>query len=135
MCLGDAFFTDTLLQSAALLVPQDTSLPVSIDRMDLFPEFFSASSPATVRVELVGQEDRDLVYRVVAVSENGAVRAVLKGYRLRILKHHDDYPTVTDLVSPEDRDRRMVRQALDEACRRFCGNVTPPGTGLYPRYP
>ena len=124
LCLGDAFFTDTLLQSAALLVPQDTSLPVSIDRMDLFPEFFSASSPATVRVELVGQEDRDLVYRVVAVSENGAVRAELKGYRLRILKHHDDYPTVTDLVSPADRDRRMVRQALDEACRLF--SVTSP---------
>ncbi|MBR9985192.1 MAG: SDR family NAD(P)-dependent oxidoreductase [Desulfosarcina sp.] len=119
LCLGDAFFTDTLLQSAALLVPQDTSLPVSIDRLDLFPEFFSASSPAIVHVELVGQEDRDLVYRVIAVSENGTVRAALEGYRLRILKHHDDYPTVTDLVSPADRDRRMARQALDEACRRL----------------
>jgi enediyne polyketide synthase len=119
MCLGDAFFTDTLLQSAALLVPQDTSLPVSIDRMELFPEFFSASTPAVVRVELVGQEDQDLVYRVVATDDNGLVRAVLKGYRLRILKHHDDYPTVTDLVSPGDRDGRLVRQALDEACRYF----------------
>ncbi len=124
LCLGDAFFSDTLLQSAALLVPQDTSLPVSIDRMDLFPEFFSASTPATVHVELLGREDRDLVYRVAAVSENGTVRAVLQGYRLRILKHHDDYPTVADLVSPEDRDRRLVRQALDEACRHF--SVTPP---------
>ncbi len=124
LCLGDAFFTDTLLQSAALLVPQDTSLPVSIDRMDLFPEFFSASTPATVRVELVGQEDRDLVYRVAAMDEDGAARAVLQGYRLRILKHHDDYPTVADLVSPEDRDRRMVRQALDDVCRRF--SVTSP---------
>jgi acyl transferase domain-containing protein/NAD(P)-dependent dehydrogenase (short-subunit alcohol dehydrogenase family)/acyl-CoA thioesterase FadM len=117
LCLGDPFFTDTLLQSAALLVPQDTSLPVSIDRMDLFPEFFGASTPATVRVELMGQEDRDLIYRVAAVGENGAVRAVLQGYRLRILKHHDDYPMVGDLVFPEDRDRRLVRQALDEACR------------------
>jgi enediyne polyketide synthase len=129
LCLGDAFFTDTLLQSAALMVPQDTSLPVSIDRMDLFPEFFSASSPATVRVELVGQEDRDLEYRVVAVSENGAVRAVLQGYRLRILKHHDDYPTVIDLVSPADRDRRMIRQALDETCR--CFSVTSPHLELF----
>ena len=124
LCLSDAFFTDTLLQGAALLVPQDTSLPVSIDRMDLFPEFFSASTPATVHVELVGQEDRDLVYRVTAMGENGAVRAVLQGYRLRILKHHDDYPTVADLVSPEDRDRRMARHALDEACRLF--SVTSP---------
>ena len=119
LCLGDPFFTDTLLQSAALLVPQDTSLPVSIDRMDLFPEFFSASTPATVRVELMGQEDRDLIYRVAAVGENGAVRAVLQGYRLRILKHHDDYPMVDDLVFPEDRDRRLIHQALDEACRNL----------------
>ncbi|WP_319405545.1 SDR family NAD(P)-dependent oxidoreductase [uncultured Desulfosarcina sp.] len=117
--LGDAFFTDTLLQSAALLVPQDTSLPVSIDRMDLFPEFFSASTPATVRVELVGQEDRDLVYRVAAVSDDGTTRAVLQGYRLRILKHHDAYPTVADLVFPEDRDGRLVHQAIEEACRHF----------------
>ena len=84
-------------------MPQDTSLPVSIDHMVLFPEFFRASTPATVRVELEGQADRDLLYRVTAVSENGAVRAMLRGYRLRILKHHDDYPTVADLVFPEDR--------------------------------
>ncbi|MBC2710051.1 MAG: polyketide synthase dehydratase domain-containing protein [Desulfosarcina sp.] len=124
MYLGNPFFTDTLLQSAALLVPQDTSLPVSIDRMDLFPEFFSASTPATVRVELVGREDRDLVYRVAAISENGAVRAVLLGYRLRILKHHDEYPTVADLVFPEDRDGRLVQQSLEAACRNC--SVTPP---------
>ncbi|MFO7714089.1 SDR family NAD(P)-dependent oxidoreductase [Desulfosarcina sp.] len=119
LCLGDAFFTDTLLQGAALLVPQDTSLPVSIDRMDLFAEFFRATTPATVSVALMGREDRDLIYRVSAVSENGAVRARLEGYRLRILKHHDAYPTVADLVFPEDRDRRLARQALDDACRQL----------------
>jgi acyl transferase domain-containing protein/NAD(P)-dependent dehydrogenase (short-subunit alcohol dehydrogenase family)/acyl-CoA thioesterase FadM len=119
LCLGDAFFIDTLLQSAALLVPQDTSLPVSIDHMDLFPEFFSALTPATVRVELVGREDRDLECRVAAVSENGTMRALLRGYRLRILKHHDAYPTVADLIFPEDRDGRLVRQALAEACQRL----------------
>lgn len=124
LCLGDPFFTDTLLQGAALLVPQDTSLPVSIDRMDLFPEFFRATTPATVRVELVGQEDRDLVFRVTAVSDNGTVRAMLTGYRLRILKHHDDYPTVGDLVLPEDRDRRLVRQLLEDGCRDL--SVKPP---------
>ncbi|BBO69236.1 hypothetical protein DSCA_31660 [Desulfosarcina alkanivorans] len=124
LCLGDPFFTDTLLQSAALLVPQDTSLPVSIDRMDLFPGFFSAAASARVRVELMEQEDRDLIYRVAAVGDNGTQMAVLNGYRLRILKHHDDYPTVADLVFPEDRDRRLVGDALDEACRRL--SVTSP---------
>ena len=118
-CLADPFFADTLLQSAALLAPQDISLPVSIGRMDLFPEYFSASSPATVRVENVGRKDRDLIYQVTAVSDSGAVRAVLQDYRLRILKHHDDYPQVSDLVFPEDRDRRFMEKVVSDACRRL----------------
>ncbi len=115
LCLGDPFFTDTMLQSAALLVPQDTSLPVSIDCMDLFPEFFDGGKSANVRVELMEQDDRDLIYKVTAVGEDGSIRAELSGYRLRILKHHDHYPTVADLIRPEERDRQMVRQALDAA--------------------
>ena len=123
-CLADPFFTDTLLQSAALLVPQDTSLPISIGRMDLFPEFFNATAPATVRTELVGREDRDLIYRVTAVSDNGEVRAVLQDYRLRILKHHEAYPLVADLVFPEERDRRMIVRALEDTCKRL--SITAP---------
>ncbi len=115
LCLGDAFFTDTLLQSAALLVPQDTSLPVSIGRLDLFPAFFRATKPAIVPVELVGREDRDLIYRVVAADDNGAPRAVLEEYRLRILKHHDDFPSVGDLISPAKRDGLLLGRALAEA--------------------
>lgn len=119
LCLGDAFFTDTLLQSAALLVPQDTSLPVSIDRLDLHEDFFEAATTARVRVDLLGREQSDLIYRVAAVGEDGAMRAVLDGYRLRILKHHEDYPTVTDLVAPEQRDRQLIRDILETACRQL----------------
>jgi len=118
-CLADPFFADALLQSAALLAPQDTSLPVSIGRLDLFPEYFSASSPATVRTEKIGRKDRDLIYRVTAVGENGAVRAVLQDYRLRILKHHNDYPQVSDLVFPEDRDHQLIQKVVSDACRRL----------------
>ncbi|MGD9310354.1 MAG: SDR family NAD(P)-dependent oxidoreductase, partial [Desulfosarcina sp.] len=124
LCLGDAFFTDTLLQSAALLVPQDTSLPVSIDRVDLLAGFFDTAMSVTVRVELLGQEDRDLIFQVVAVDEAGAVVAALEGYRLRILNHHDTYPTVADLLAPDERDRRLIGQVLDDACRQM--SVTPP---------
>ncbi|MCP4627565.1 MAG: SDR family NAD(P)-dependent oxidoreductase, partial [bacterium] len=35
--LGDPFQRDNLLQSAALLIPQDTSLPISIRRWDIYP--------------------------------------------------------------------------------------------------
>jgi enediyne polyketide synthase len=36
--LGDPFQRDNLLQSAALLIPQDTSLPLSIRRWDIYPD-------------------------------------------------------------------------------------------------
>ena len=124
LCLGDPFFCDTLLQSAALLAPQDTSLPIAIDRMDLLPEFFSASAPATLQVALVERKEPDLIYRVAATSENGTPMALLTGYRLRILKHHDDYPTVADLTLPQERDRCLINQALDEVCPSL--SLTPP---------
>jgi acyl-CoA thioesterase FadM len=92
--------------------------------MDLFPPFFSASSPATVRTELVGREERDLIYRVTAVGDHGEVRAVLQDYRLRILKHHEDYPRIADLVAPEPRDRQLIARALADACGRL--SVTAP---------
>jgi acyl transferase domain-containing protein/acyl-CoA thioesterase FadM len=130
LSLGDPFFGDTLLQSAALMVPQDTSLPVAIERMDLFPEFFEATAPATVQVRLVEKTDRNLTVQVVALGQSGAVRAVLSGYRLNILKHHPEYPTVADLVSPEGRDRALIRQALETACRDL--SVTAPIVDLTP---
>jgi NAD(P)-dependent dehydrogenase (short-subunit alcohol dehydrogenase family)/acyl-CoA thioesterase FadM/acyl carrier protein len=130
LSLGDPFFGDTLLQGAALLVPQDTSLPVGIDRMDLFPEFFAVAAPAAVQVRLVDKTDRDLTVEVVAVGETGAVRAMLSGYRLRILQHHPEYPTVADLVSPETRDRALIGQVLETACREL--SITPPMVDLTP---
>jgi len=36
----------------------------------------------------------------------------LEGYRLRVLSHHDDYPTVPDLVDPDMRDSYLVQTAL-----------------------
>ncbi|BBO84724.1 hypothetical protein DSCO28_52900 [Desulfosarcina ovata subsp. sediminis] len=119
LSLGDAFFTDTLLQSAALLVPQDVSLPISIGRLDLFPAFFTANAPATVRTQLIKREAQDLVFRVTAIDAHGGVMAQLDDYRLRILTHHPEYPLVADLVSPEARDRRLLEQAVADACQHF----------------
>ena len=68
-------------------------------------------------MELTGRENRDLIYQVTAASENGAVRVRLSGYRLRIIEHHEEYPAIADLVFPETRDRQILGQALEEACR------------------
>ncbi|RLC04895.1 MAG: hypothetical protein DRH34_03330, partial [Deltaproteobacteria bacterium] len=38
----------------------------------------------------------------------------LSGYRLKILKHHDEYPAVADLLYPDERDSRLLQDRISE---------------------
>ena len=50
---------------------------------------------------------------VDALDSSGLPTERLTGYRLKILKHHDEYPTVTDLLCPDNRDTNLLRDRLD----------------------
>ncbi len=133
LLLGDAFFRDTLLQSAALLIPQDTSLPVGIDRLELFPPD-SGEDPRrpgvlTIVVRRVDESETQNTFEVMALDGRGRVRERLEGYRLQILEHHDEYPTVQDLCEPDARDTAMVRRTLEALARRL--HVEVPWVDLY----
>ena len=110
--LGDPFFRDSLLHSAALLTPKETSLPVYIENLDIYP--YSDKRPtiisATVQFEHI--QEWEIKDTVIAVDRNGIVRERLDGYFLRILKHHDEYPSSADLIHPDERDNGIVKQAL-----------------------
>ena len=110
--LGDPFLRDCLLQSAALLVPQDTSLPVSIHNWDIYAQ--THVSPEKERVfvrnRLQRIQDQDIETVVDSLDASGRVLERLSGYHLKILKHHDDYPTVADLLRPDDRDTRQLQE-------------------------
>jgi acyl-CoA thioesterase FadM/phosphopantetheinyl transferase len=43
----------------------------------------------------------------------------LEGYRLKILKHVDAYPTLSDLKDPRQRDRRIMSETLEQAAGKF----------------
>ncbi|RLC04896.1 MAG: type I polyketide synthase [Deltaproteobacteria bacterium] len=60
--LGDPFQRDNLLQSAALLIPQDTSLPMSIRRWDIYPrgEISSKHQREFIQTRLQGFQDQEV---------------------------------------------------------------------------
>ncbi len=112
--LGDPFLRDNLLQSAALLIPQDTSLPLSIRRWEIAPMITSSSGKnrRLIRTRLLGIQDQEVETAVETLDESGGIVERLTGYRLKILKHHDDYPTVADFLNPDDRDTQMVQDRI-----------------------
>jgi acyl transferase domain-containing protein/NAD(P)-dependent dehydrogenase (short-subunit alcohol dehydrogenase family)/acyl-CoA thioesterase FadM/phosphopantetheinyl transferase len=128
LVLPDPFFTDAMLQSAALLVPQDTSLPVAIDRIDFYPNTLNRDGRLRVRVDLENRVDQTFHTHVVAVDDDGLPMVRMEGYRLRILKHVDTYPTLNDLKNPRQRDKRIISKALEHAAGKF--QVDLPETDL-----
>lgn len=121
--LGDPFFRDTLLQSAALLVPQDTSLPIRIACLEIHHPQTETRMPVLARIELTHREEKDLVNQVAAVDEEGRVIERLQEYRLRILTHHDDYPSVRDLIDPTQRDLDMIYGEMARWAEHFKGHL------------
>jgi enediyne polyketide synthase len=115
LALPDPFFTDALLQSAALLVPQDPCLPVAIDKLYFGPQITGLIEMCRATVVLEGCQERTFTTHVVAVDEEGKPVMGLSGYRLKILKHVDAYPRVEDLRAPHTRDRKLLAGALGEA--------------------
>lgn len=119
LVLPDPFFSDAMLQSAALLVPQDTSLPVAIDRIDFFSGTLNQDGKRWVRVDLDQRVNKTFHTRVLAVDSDGHPLVRMEGYRLKILKHVDAYPTLDDLKTPRDRDRRLTAEVLEPAAEHF----------------
>ena len=128
LVLPDPFFSDALLQSAALLVPQDTSLPVAIDRIAISPDAFDTQGEFKVQVTLDQRVDRTFHARVLAVDEAGRPVIHMDGYRLQILKHHAAYPELEDLKRPRHRDRRLLTEEFQQAARAF--DLQPPEIDL-----
>lgn len=110
--LGDPFYRDTLLQSAQLLVPRETCLPVGIARLEIYPSDKKAPTSVLVSAQLDKMEGQEIKSTVVVVDDEGCVREKLEGYNLSILKHQEDNPSASDLVLPNDRDNRIVSRMV-----------------------
>ncbi|HWR98689.1 MAG TPA: SDR family NAD(P)-dependent oxidoreductase [Candidatus Methanoperedens sp.] len=110
--LGDPFFSDALLQSCQLVAAQDECLPVQIDRIELFRPGPFEISGLLVSTTLDRTHHQKHFCTVTATDQNGRVVERLQGCALRILSHHDERPTTSELANPADRDRRILRETL-----------------------
>jgi NADP-dependent 3-hydroxy acid dehydrogenase YdfG/acyl-CoA thioesterase FadM len=122
--LGDPFFRDTLLQSAQMVVPRQTCLPVRIQNLEIFPKTTPNETALRCRIRVISIDDRQIDTDVVAVDDSGNVLERLSGYRLHILNHQPGNPEARDLVDPQDRDNRRMDELLDQYCNAF-GFVKP----------
>ena len=115
--LGDPFLRDSLLQSAQLLVPQKTCLPVHIRSLDIYPAVSKTPASMLVTAKLDHLEEQRVQDTVIATDENNRVREELTGYTLQILTHNENHPTASELIAPDERDSRLISQELEGQCQ------------------
>lgn len=117
--LGDAYFRDVLLQCMQVNIPQDICLPVQIDCIDLNYDPSLEAGERTLQAILHKLEGKEYLCEVIATDAEGIVRERIRGYHLRILEEHPENPSAAEMASPEERDRSLVKEAVDRACEKL----------------
>jgi enediyne polyketide synthase len=97
--LDDPYFRDSLLQSVQIIIPNDLSLPVSIDRLDIYAESRSHTGERVCVAYLDRREGDYYFARVLALGPNGCVLEELTGYRLKILETRGNTEAIQTLLS------------------------------------
>lgn len=128
LLLGDPFFRDSLLQVVQLVIPQDISLPIRIDSIELYRPNGDVSSKCIGVAILEGRSDRQYRSTVFALDQDGRVIERLEGYQLRILEHREDHPTAEELADPSQRDEQILRSKLARWAHDF--KITMPEVSL-----
>lgn len=110
--LGDPFFRDSLLHSAQLPVSRDISLPLKINSIERYRIDEGTHKTLTGVAIIESRTDVEISATVIAISENGRLVERIKGYVLRILEHHDDYPTAEEIADRGRLDERILREEI-----------------------
>ncbi len=119
LMLGDPFFRDSLLQSAQMLVPTLSCLPVFIENIDIFPVTGGGRETLTGESLLIRRERTETEASVTVFDENGAVRETIRGYVLHILRHLEGNPLPSDLIDSQVRDNAIIAEKLQTAAETF----------------
>jgi enediyne polyketide synthase len=108
--LGDPFFRDSLLQSAQILIPTMTCLPVFIEKLDIYPSANVKEETLTCIVRLDWRKEQEIQHSVEVVDDEGFIRETMEGYILHILKRLENNPFPADLINPEKRDNFILKR-------------------------
>jgi len=130
LMLGDPFQRDTLLQSAALMIPQDTSLPISVKCWDIYRcrTDVSERDGFYIQTRVKAPQENEVNTAVTFFSPENNLIEKLEGYRLKILQHNAEYPTVADLLEPDDHDTAALQKHLARLTHET--NLKLPEVGL-----
>ena len=104
--LGDPFCRDTLLHAVQLPIPKDLCLPVNIDQLVISAKAQKGTLTGQATIE-AKTEDHYLA-TVLLCDPKGNMVEKLTGYKLKILEHHDDYPTAEALSNPTAFNAQIV---------------------------
>ncbi|MBW4435287.1 MAG: SDR family NAD(P)-dependent oxidoreductase [Pelatocladus maniniholoensis HA4357-MV3] len=119
LLLGDPFSRDSLLQAVQLIIPQDISLPIRIDSIELYQLDKNVSHKAIAVATLEGRDGQQYSSTVFAFNKDGQMIEKLEGYQLRILEHREDHPTAQELAQPSQRDEQILCTQLTHWAEQF----------------
>ena len=74
LMLGDPFFRDSLLQSAQILIPTMTCLPVYIEKIDIYLSRDVVKKAATGIVRLDWRKEHEIQHSITVIDQEGYVR-------------------------------------------------------------
>ncbi len=112
--LGDPFFRDTLLQSLQLIIPRDICLPIYIGSIEIYSQKKMARRLHRGLSILHGKKSPQVYHgEISVVDEDGYLVEKLDDYQLQIIEHHEQNPSVEELVSPDKRDEKLVKNLLN----------------------
>lgn len=117
--IGDPYCRDTLLQSVQPVVPQNICLPVHIGELTIYRSHISELESCIGIVILHGREGRYYNSTVFSTDRKGNVLEKLENYKLRILEHHEEYPTAEELADPIQRDEQLLKEELRGRAKIF----------------
>src|SRR3990172_6646783 len=120
---GDPFFRDTLLQSAQIILPDSTALPVEIEKWEIFLAHHDKGTHHVV-VDLLQRGDDGFTADVTAMDTKGRIIEKLHGYKGKIIEKMENAPQVNDLIAPDDWDEARINNKLHYYCQMI--NETPP---------
>jgi enediyne polyketide synthase len=124
LMLGDPFYRDSLLQSAQILIPTMSCLPVFIEKLDIYPSADVVEETLTGIVRFNWKKEQEVQYSVLVVDDKGFFREAMEGYTLHILKQLENNPFPADLINPEKRDNLNLQNIMNSMAEVF-GIVIP----------
>jgi enediyne polyketide synthase len=119
LMLGDPFFRDSLLQSAQILIPNMTCLPVFIKKIDIYLSDNIVEETLTGIVRLDWRKEQEIQHSVTVMDQKGYIRESMEGYVLHVLKRLEKNPFAVDLINPEKRDNIQLHEVINSIAKVF----------------